>query len=105
MELKTLAKLLRKAGELFLVCECAQNYEYLLPFLQVGVLDNVRKVVRNDALEEAQVRRRSGALLEVELLRLGEQLGTGANGEVSKEESGYCTFVQLPTSLEVVIQM
>ena len=48
LELQALSKLFRKAGELVGGSKGAQNNEYLLPLLEVSILDDVAQVVGDD---------------------------------------------------------
>jgi hypothetical protein len=52
-----------------------------LPFLKVRVLDNVCKIVRDDRLEEAEVRVGGRATLEVLLLSALQELRSTLDSE------------------------
>jgi len=51
LELQSTAELLCKVGEFLLACKGAQYHKYLLPFLEISILNNVREVVGDNTLE------------------------------------------------------
>lgn len=67
--------------ELVRLREGAENDEDLLPFREVGVLDDVGEVVGDDGLEESKVGEGGGSSFEVGLLGSSKKIGSSSNGE------------------------
>jgi hypothetical protein len=51
LEFQPAPELLRKVRELLLAREGAQHHKYLLPFLKISVLHDVREIIGDNALE------------------------------------------------------
>jgi len=81
LELQSTAQLLRKIREFFLVCECAKYHKYLLPFLKIGILNDVNEVVGNNALEQTEIGMRGCLTCKVGLLGALKEVFAALNRE------------------------
>jgi hypothetical protein len=101
MEFETLAELFRETCKLVVFRESAQNYENLLPILEVGVLNDVIEIFRHDRLEEAQIGEADRALREVSLLRALQKLWTAFNRQENGIGEAFCGEAKLDCRLEI----